>query len=423
MTMENYLIYLLGGGALGVLGGIAARVMARIHDRRNYLVQKATPLPLGLVNVSDDVWLTGALVCESPIHPPHFGIDCVHFDYKLEEKVTETYRDSKGNTRTRTSWKTRQHARETAPFRLCEGEQEIVIDETSVEFQYLESRTDTVGSWRHTVKFCAYPSAVCAVGVVSEGKQRLEKCDPIPLIVTPLSRADYIKKVESSEKMGRRAGSILLMAGLVALFYGLFDHLGIPCPSGKRFSAPILLAAAIPSVLIFVVHWLIATFNTFVEYRQRVSNAWSQVDVDLAMRYQLIPQLVSVAQGYMTHERELLESLTRARTDAAAGRDRKLAVEGQVASQMVTLLARVEAYPDLKAQSVLATMAREMTAIEEKIAHGRTIYNEAVTEYNTTVTVFPQNLLATIFRFQPVGLFTLPVEQTAAPVVSGLGSC
>ncbi|MDD4775221.1 MAG: LemA family protein [Syntrophomonas sp.] len=169
------------------------------------------------------------------------------------------------------------------------------------------------------------------------------------------------------------------------------------------------------ALVIFVGLFLIVTFNTLVGLRQRVQNAWAQVDVQLKRRYDLIPNLVETVKGYAEHERSTLEKVTQARNMAMAARnpqDRAQA-ENMLSGALKSLFAVAEAYPELKANSNFLQLQAELSDTENKIASTRQLYNDSVQTYNTKLEVFPENLVAGPFGFKPVDYFSVAGEAEA----------
>jgi LemA protein len=163
---------------------------------------------------------------------------------------------------------------------------------------------------------------------------------------------------------------------------------------------------------------LVLSYNRFVRQRALVDESWGDIDVELSRRHDLIPNLVSTVQGYADHEREVLETLVRAREDAAAHRgDRPAAREGleeTLTGALQTVLARVEAYPDLKASANFLELQRQLTLTEDRIAAARRFYNGNVRSYNQRVGTFPSNLVAGVFRFRARDFFELRDPSVAA---------
>jgi len=167
---------------------------------------------------------------------------------------------------------------------------------------------------------------------------------------------------------------------------------------------------------------VVASYNRFVRQRTLVDESWGGIDVELSRRHDLIPNLVETVQGYAAHEREVLELLVRAREDATAHRDERPhdreGFEETVSRALQSVLARVEAYPDLKASASFLSLQRELTLTEDRIAAARRFYNGNVRSYNTRVRTFPSNLIASAFRFRPRDFFELldPAAATAPGV-------
>lgn len=171
----------------------------------------------------------------------------------------------------------------------------------------------------------------------------------------------------------------------------------------------------IPGLVVVVGLFLVNVYNRLVQLRQRVKNAWSQIDVQLRRRYDLIPNLVNTVKGYMTHERETLESVTAARTRAmnAGSVAEHAGAEHQLTGALKTLFAVAESYPQLKADSNFRQLQEELSNTESKIAFSRQFYNDTVQRFNTTVQVFPNNLVAGMFGFQEAEYFNLDSEPAA----------
>ncbi|MBN1808312.1 MAG: LemA family protein [Planctomycetes bacterium] len=420
MVVAEHMIWLWVGGGIAFLAGSVLLALARAADRRNYIVQRATPLPLDLVNERDDVWLRGDALSDSPVSAPHFPGAFLVYRYKLEEHVRRTRR-TKNGTETYYTWETRETSSGAAVFRLEQGELSIAIDGSAADFKDLLHKTDRIGSWRHSLSYLPCPCTVSAVGSVGDGKQVLEPYQNIPLMVTPKERKDFIRDAERAETLMRFFGFLLFWLGLAAAAYGLFDFTSWPARTSGRFHPAALAAAASLASALFLPVWLIYVFNTFVAYRVRVQNAWRQVDVDIKMRWDLVPQLVSTVKGYMKHEQDVLEKLTSMRGQGASGDTaRKIAMEAGVLGLLLKFNVVVEKYPDLKASLPVQRLMRELRAIEEKIAHGRLIYNEAVTEYNQNVLVFPRGLVARVFGFTEMPVFSAGSDERSVPAVGGV---
>jgi len=196
----------------------------------------------------------------------------------------------------------------------------------------------------------------------------------------------------------------------------------------------VLLVVALVLVFLVVVlgAWIAGIYNTLVSLRNRFKNAFAQIDVQLKRRYDLIPNLVEVAKGYMKHEHDTLEDVIKARNIALAASQTAAAnpadanamkglvsAESGLAGAMSRLMVVQEKYPDLKANQNMLQLTEELTSTENKIGFARQAYNDSVMTYNTTREVFPNVFFAGMFGFLPAELFHIedPAEK-AAPKVS-----
>lgn len=150
-----------------------------------------------------------------------------------------------------------------------------------------------------------------------------------------------------------------------------------------------------------LVLWLIGVFNGLVRLKNRVDEAWSDIDVQLKRRYDLIPNLVSTVKGYAAHEKELFEKVTQARTAAmgASTPHDKEQAENMLSGTLKSLFAVAESYPDLKANQNFLELQRELTDTEDKIQASRRFYNSNVRDFNTKIEVFPNNMIAGMLNF------------------------
>jgi LemA protein len=147
--------------------------------------------------------------------------------------------------------------------------------------------------------------------------------------------------------------------------------------------------------------YVVFSYNGLVSLRNRIENAWAQIDVQLKRRYDLIPNLVETVKGYAAHERQTLDAVIEARNAGmnAAGPHEQAEAENQITGALKSLFALSEAYPDLKANQNFAQLQEELTGTEGRIAYARQFYNDTVYRYNTKIQSFPSNMLANAFRF------------------------
>ena len=194
----------------------------------------------------------------------------------------------------------------------------------------------------------------------------------------------------------------------------------------------LIIAIVLLVVVVSLVGFVIGVYNKLVTMRNRYKNAYAQIDVQLKRRYDLIPNLVEIAKGYIKHERETLENVTKARNIAYAASQAAAANPGDasamknlasaetgLAGTLSRLMMVSEQYPNLKANENMMQLTEELTSTENKISFARQAYNDSVMVYNTDREVFPSNIIAGIFNFGPAELFVVDKpEQKDAPKVS-----
>ncbi len=151
---------------------------------------------------------------------------------------------------------------------------------------------------------------------------------------------------------------------------------------------------------VIVVLFLIYLYNSLIRLRMRVNNAWSQIDVQLKRRYDLIPNLIEAVKGYMKHEKSVLENVTKARAALVSGSMQdKATASNQITQALKSIFAVAESYPQLKANENFKHLQEELSGTESKIAYSRQFYNDSVMQYNEALQVFPKNMFAKVFGF------------------------
>lgn len=225
-------------------------------------------------------------------------------------------------------------------------------------------------------------------GVPREKRLILTSHDRVPHVITPLTRAQWHDRAEADERVNLAMGMVLLVAGIPMSVWTLGSLLlawPLAFHPGGPVGFAVMAAALLPGVLI-------RRYNRFVVYRRRIQTARAHLDVDLKMRHDLVPQLVKVVRAYAEHERGVLDRVSEIRATAA--------------NLGGALRALKEGYPDLGAEPLFAQLFDDIIACEEKIAFGRALVRDSITEYNDTVATFPSSLWAGILRFRPEPLPT-----------------
>ena len=175
-------------------------------------------------------------------------------------------------------------------------------------------------------------------------------------------------------------------------------------------------------VIIAVVLWGVSAYNGLVTLRNRVKNGWSQIDVQLKQRADLIPNLVQTVKGYAAHESQVLTQVTQARANALQAAQsgdvqQRIQAENQLSRAIMNLQAVAEAYPQLQANQNFLDLQGQLKALEEKIAYARQFYNDVVQKYNTKIEVVPSNIIAGLFHFEQASYFQIDEADRQVPQV------
>jgi LemA protein len=164
-------------------------------------------------------------------------------------------------------------------------------------------------------------------------------------------------------------------------------------------------------------------YNRLIQLRNEKDNGWSQIDVQLKRRHDLVPNLVATVKGYMNHERELLEEVTRARGQAmnASGVGQQSVAENLLTQALGQLRVTIENYPDLKANQNVLALQEELASTENRIAFARQFYNDAVMRFNTKLEMFPSNIVGNVFRFEKAEFFEIEDPRARAVPEASFG--
>jgi LemA protein len=172
--------------------------------------------------------------------------------------------------------------------------------------------------------------------------------------------------------------------------------------------------------LFSIAAWIVWTYNGLVALRHQIQNGWKQIDVQLKRRYDLIPNLIETVKGYMKYEQETLQKIIDLRSKAMASNGVKetAAAESVLTQSLGKMFALMENYPDLKANENVLRLQEELTTTENQLAFARQHYNDLVMRFNMRQEVFPANMIASFFRFQPSEFFSVPEAEKASPRVN-----
>ena len=167
-------------------------------------------------------------------------------------------------------------------------------------------------------------------------------------------------------------------------------------------------------IIAVIILWIIMSYNILIRKKLKVENAWGQIDIQLQRRFDLIPNLINCVKGYMEYEEGVLSKITDLRTSWANAKsvDQKVNIDNQLSGALKTIMAVSENYPDLKASQNFLDLQEELRNTENKISYSRQFYNDSVTIYNTALSVFPTNIIASIFGFKSHTLFVVTDDET-----------
>lgn len=173
-------------------------------------------------------------------------------------------------------------------------------------------------------------------------------------------------------------------------------------------------------LILFIILFIIGTYNRLIQLRNLVSDQWSQIDVQLKRRADLVPNLVETVKGYAKHEKETLNDVIKARNKfkSADTPEAEMAASGELTRALGRLFALAESYPDLKANQNFLKLQEDLNEIEEKIAYARQFYNDSVLTYKNKLEMFPSNIIANMFKFEPKKFFEVEEESRENPKVS-----
>ena len=166
-------------------------------------------------------------------------------------------------------------------------------------------------------------------------------------------------------------------------------------------------------IIVITILWFVLAYNSFIRLRNRIDNAWSQIDIQLKRRFDLIPNLMESVKGYMKHEKGVLKEVTAARTEflKAKGPKEMAQAEGHLAGALKSIFAVAESYPNLRASENFMQLQEELSGTESKIAYARQHYNDSVLDYNNKVQTFPSKVIAGMFSFKQREFFDVPEAE------------
>lgn len=179
------------------------------------------------------------------------------------------------------------------------------------------------------------------------------------------------------------------------------------------------VAIIIALVVVVIILWLIGAYNSLVSLRNKKDDQWSQIDIQLKRRFDLIPNLVETVKGYAKHEKETFENVTKARSSFASATtpEEEMKANGELTKALSKLMVVCESYPELKANENFIKLQEELKETEDKISYARQFYNDSALSYNNKVEMFPSNIVANIFGFKKASFFEIDEASRENPTV------
>lgn len=393
--------------AAGILLGALFLFLLRRQDHYSWVLARAPELPIRVLAGGDDAWLRGTVRCRAPLCCPWFEVDCVSYAYRIERLHTWTTTDKDGKTQTHREWRTEHSETQRTDFELDDGQRITVrIAAADNEAERGLGTDYEHGSRRHVASALELDAEVSVLGVKQDDGSFAGERE-VPCLITRKTREQRLAGSQRSE------GWLFFFAcfwpfagGAVAAWFGLGQRL--------QPTALAIAATALGGLLAMLPFWWLGVFNRLVRLRQQVQAAFRQVDVDLAVRAGLVPNLVQVVQGYSRHESELLTSLAALRS--GGGMAAATAHEPAAAATSRQVLLLHERYPELRASELYRDLHDRLWAVEEKLQHTRTLYNGVVTEWNDRIAAFPSLLVAKCCRCRQAPLFQGDDQELPPPL-------
>lgn len=391
------LLHALTAAISGLVLGWLLLWALRRQDHKTWVLARAPQLPIHVLAVGDDAWLRGTVRHQSPLACPWFGTACVAYRYRRERLHVTYTTDKDGKQTRREEWRIERTASDDAHFVLddgttiwirVDGADNEALHSLGYDYEYL--------SLRHHAEVLEIGAEV-SVLAVKQDDGTMARQREVPCLITRQLASDRVRSSASSESW------LFFFACLLPWLGG---GIAVALWLDREFAwQPYAIAwMAAGAFLCWLPCWSIGTYNRLIRLRQQVLAAFRQVDVDLAVRAGLVPNLVAVVKAAAGHEQTLLQALAQIRSglDPAT----TTAAEGAAVATARSVLSLHERYPDLTTNALYLDLHDRLWACEEKLAHTRKLYNDITAEWNTRVQAFPSVLVARIARCLPAPFFT-----------------
>ncbi|BCW98796.1 MAG: hypothetical protein KatS3mg024_1623 [Armatimonadota bacterium] len=383
--------------------------------------QLITNTPVTRIRSAPQGWvkLRGQAIVEEPVYSCTGHIPCLYFSERTERYTRHTRRvqdpqTKEWRTETYYSWDYWSSASGAAPFRLTDGTGQVAVDVKATVFYPAHSAqfyngipgsgsiSAREGDFRTTVNYIALGSQLEAVG-----RLHLRVLTRHPTQGAAMVAEGSLGGVAVDRRLGGCFG--IMVGGLMVAGAPLSPALiaGINGENNMDFNSALAFVLAGSALGLVLLGWMVSLYNAIVTLKKQAERAWSDIDVQLQMRWDLVPNLVETVKAYAQHERQIFEATLAARERALGARDRRtrISAEDRLEQTLPPLLAIAEDYPQLKASENFLKLQQQLQEMEDIIADRREIYNDSATNFNTFIQSFPGLLMAGALSEKPLPLF------------------
>lgn len=379
----------------------------RLKDRKNFRMARAPRLPISYVSEADYAWVKGQVKSDSPLTVPHFHFPCVYYAYRKERG-----REVKNKGHPGIEWRIVNTGAYSTDFDLIDGDDSITVGGEAEFISVAYSGYDYEDRLlRHSCLYLPVDVQASVLGLVGEQGKTMGAGKAYPLLVTRLTPDEFAEAQEGEEKFLRIAGFFVFYIAVVAGLIAAFTAAGyLPAPVDSEEFVNLLPAPAVLAILPLLSFWSVSLYNTIVEYQIRTENSWHAIEIEMKNRNNVIPALQEVIKHAKNHEAYVYRRIAELRSELMAAssstkNSNPMESEAVIHEKVCQLLALKEQYPELKTDELFMDFGKRLSAHEEKIAHARTAYNAAASEFNALTGKLPHLIIAAVTGRRPYRLF------------------
>ncbi len=401
---------------------LVGTLCARAGQKAWVAGQVLSSTPVSRIRSASQGWvkLRGQAVFDQPVYSRTGNIPCLYFTettqrYTRHTRQVQDPQTKQWRTETYYTWDHYSSYAAATPFRLTDGTGEVAVDIRAAVFEpghwasFYNGRPGSGGAFpregdlRTTVRFIALDSQLEAAGLLRHGVLTRH-----PAMGAALVGEGSLSGTATGKKLG---GCLGMTAGGAMVAAALLSPPVLATVAmeteGMEFEAALAIAFLGAAIGVILLGWMVILYNAIVSLKRQAERAWSDIDVSLQMRWDLVPNLVETVKAYAQHERQIFEAAMAARARALEARDRRTRIhaEERLERSLPSLLAVAEAYPQLRASENFLKLQQQLQEIEDAIADRREIYNDSATNFNTFIQSFPGLLMAGAMSEKPLPLF------------------